>query len=232
MLSSSIPIVIGRNSSNELLVVELTELPHLFVSYAEEEQLYRFYESLSHKASETNPVQWALAVSPSGFDHFKQTETNFHFLTNDPENSNIESKFTFWKKIAKELKKRKKSRQKLKKLFEINTPILIVVLEDVLDMVITNKKYTGYYFLQLMAEGPGLGVHCIASSGRAYRNLLSQLLNLHPKVKQQLQKQLPNVELSIQSAEIVITPEDFYFYKRKNDKIHERYFNDGNPIIG
>ncbi len=215
-----------------MLVVELTDLPHLFVSYAEEEQLYRFYESLSVATSETTPIQWALAVKTSGFDQFNQTETIFHFLTNDPENSNIESKFTFWKRLAKELKKRKKDQQRLKEQFETKTPLLIVVLEDVLDMVITNKKYTGYYFLQLLAEGPGLGVHCIASSGRAYRNLLSQLLILHPKVKQQLQKQLPGVELSIQGAELVITPEDFYFYKGRNDKIHERYFNAENPVIG
>lgn len=230
MSSSSIPIAIGSSSNNEMLIVELRDLPHLFVSYADEEQLYRFYKDLSN--TKKNQVQFALAVKSSGFDYFKQTETIFHFLSNDPDNSNVESKFVFWKSLAKELKKRKKDRLRLKEQFEIKIPFLIVVLQDVLDMVITNKKYTGYYFLQLLAEGPGLGVHCVASSGRAYRNLLSQLLILHPKVKEQLQKQLPGIELSIQGAELVITPEDFYFYKGSNDKIHERYFNADNPITG
>lgn len=64
-----------------MLIVELTDLPHLFVSHTDEELLCRFYKNLNN--ARTNQIQFVLAVKSSGFDYFKQMEIIFHLLSTD-----------------------------------------------------------------------------------------------------------------------------------------------------
>ena len=106
-------------------------------------------------------------------------------------------------------------------------PLLFVLIDDVLDLVITRRRSTGLQFLQLLIEGPACGMHVIAASGRAYRNLMLQLLNLNPAVKEKLKKQMPGIDFSVHyplGAELVMTPEDVCFFRKRNEPDYTRFF--------
>lgn len=233
--SPSFPITIGKKSDNEIITTDLITLPHLFVSFSEHEQVHLLLQRITREIailSVQSQVRWIAALSNVAMNYCKESiDTNkllFSFHPNETENTEKNTKYRFWQNISKELKKRKKYLANNSKKFTEKHPITLVLIEDILGMAITRKKYTGLYFLQLLIEGPSVGMHCVAFSGRAYKNLLSQLLQLHPKMQAELQKQMPQIDFTAHyplGAELIVTPEDFYFFKKRSDKDYSRYFN-------
>jgi DNA segregation ATPase FtsK/SpoIIIE-like protein len=106
-------------------------------------------------------------------------------------------------------------------------PYLIIVIDELFHLVLTRKKQTGLYFLQLLIVGHEVNMHVIAASESTYRNLLIQLVHLHPSIEQQLTtKKLIGSRTIIKplGAEMVITPYNLIFFKTIDMSIYERYF--------
>ena len=105
--------------------------------------------------------------------------------------------------------------------------ILIVIIDELFSLILSQKKQTGIYFLQLIILGKQVGIHFIAASASTYRNLLLQLMNMHPDIEKQLsKKQYTKNTIIIKplGAELVLTPDDLVFYKSISMQVHERYF--------
>jgi hypothetical protein len=124
----------------------------------------------------------------------------------------------------KELKKRKQSL--LKGILE--TPH-VVVIEDVFNAIITKNKYPGLSFLELLKEGPSVGIHFIIGSIRTYRNLLRQLIEVY-----YIQKsiEMNDVEAtSLLGGELIINPEELFFYREKNEINYQRFFHVNEGVV-
>lgn len=225
-------IHIGKTSDDQLLRVDLKDLPHLFLSYGEETQLYPFYKKLVAGFTAADPghrLRFSCALTAetyAGIAGSLPPESIRHlYITNDPGQGDTGTKYLFLQALMRENKKRQKQRAGGKPAAGF-TP-LVVILDNVLDMVITRRKYTGLYFLQLLMEGPETGIHFIATSSRAYRNIMGQLLNSNPVISASLGKQMPGRDISLNfplGAELVITTDELYFFKRRLEGDFCRYF--------
>lgn len=204
-------------------------LPHLFVSYSEPGQINLFLkdavETLTRQAGSGN-LQFACALSKamySGVENYLRKVKLFSlFIRNEALESARGSKYRFMQALMKEMKRRQKVRQSSGKLIP-----LIVMIDDIFDIIITKRKYTGIYFLELLVAGKELEIYFIAASFWTYRNLLSQLIKSKLQVKKGTGNQVPEKSfLSIQPlvAELIITPEDLYFFKLGNQTDYTRYF--------
>lgn len=227
-----IAIPIGKSSDGIAEDVDLSTMPHLFLSYSEEDQLYHYLGHLLHSWNQTSEItyQIATALSLESFNvlekHFNRTKPFYSWIRNNPEMGTIGSKSAFIQAIFKELKKRQK---KTESTVNINQKFqsLIVIIDDLLEMLVNKRKNTGLRFLQLMIEGPAVRIHFITASGRSFRNLLNQLINMNPVTKEQLQQQLPNINLTYHlplGAELILTPENLFFFKARNESDFQRFY--------
>ena len=101
------------------------------------------------------------------------------------------------------------------------------IMRSLSENIITKRKYTGIYFLELLVAGKELGIHFIVASVWAYRNLMSQLIKSKLDTKNKTEKPSPeNKFLTVQPlvAELIITPEDLYFFKESTQIDYRRYF--------
>ncbi len=227
-------LIIGKGSNNDLFEVDLMALPHLFVSYSEPGQINLFLkdavETLTRQAGSGN-LQFACALSKamySGVENYLRKVKLFSlFIRNEALESARGSKYLFMRTLMKELKRRQKIKLSPGKNSVSKLNPLVVIIDDIFDIIITKRKYTGSYFLELLTAGNELGIHFVVASIWAYRNLLSQLI----KSKQDTKKAISNPVaeknfLTIQPliAELIITPEDLYFFKLSNQTDYTRYF--------
>ena len=229
-----LPVIIGKESNNDIHQVDLKNLPHLFVSYSEKDHINLFFKDVVstfiQKGSE-NKLQLACALSREmylelkGFlDDVKLFTLFIRNETSDPVNG---SKYLFMQQLMKELKRRQNLKQSPGKSDVDKLYPLVVIIDDIFDIIITKRKYTGIYFLELLAAGKGLGIYFIAASIWTYRNLLSQLIKSKLDTKKSITSSLAEKSLhTIQPliAELIITPEDLYFFKLSNQINYTRYF--------
>jgi hypothetical protein len=220
---ATISVPVGKTSDNLLHEPDMASLPHLFLSYSHEQQLLRYFSEIIRCLPEKRNVTLAAALSKNIYGVL-QPALSSHlikslYIRNETTQEHPITRYAFLQQLNKELKRRQRR--------SLAEPLLLVLVEDVLDLVITRRRSTGLQFLQLLIEGPACGMHVIAASGRAYRNLLLQLLNLNPVVKEQLQKQMPGIDFSVHyplGAELVMTPEDVYFFRNRNKLEYTRFF--------
>ena len=222
-------LIIGKGSNNDLFEVDLMALPHLFVSYSETWQINLFLkdtvDTLTRHAG-PGELQFACALSKemySGLENYLgKVKLISVFIRNEALESARGSKYLFMQALMKEMKRRQRVKQSSGKLIP-----MIVIIDDIFEIIITKRKYTGTYFLELLAAGKALEIYFIAASVWTYRNLLSQLIKSKLQVKKGIGNQVPEKGfLSIQPlvAELIITPEDLYFFKMSNQADYTRYF--------
>jgi len=230
----SLPLSIGKNSLNQLIMVDVCSLPHLFVAYSYDEQLPTFLKHCITTINQANDIGSAItiALALGNRNSFLLDEIScpiaFAFVpdcTNEITNQSA-NKDAFIKQLFTEMKGRiKQLKQNIKKAR--SSPLLIVIIDELFRVILSDKKQTGIYFLQLLILGKEVGIHFIAASTSTYRSLLPQLMNMHPEVEKQLtQKQLTKncIINKPLCAELVITLDDLVFYKSMNMQIHERFF--------
>lgn len=227
---NELSVIIGKTSNNELRQIPLSQLPHLFLLYSDQDQLQSFLDrQLKNWGSRiaNNEIDFALAISQANAEklfgnNLPRQPYSFYNRTN-PDRGSVASRYIFMQDLLKELKKRKRSSIK-----HSNRRVpLIVISDDIFELVITKRKYTGLYFLQLLIEGPAYGIHFIIASIRVYRNLINQLMAVNPLLKDALRKLIPDYDFSINQSsgsELIITPEDLYFFKAREQVDFDRYF--------
>lgn len=228
----SLNFPIGNTSNNELVVKDVVSLPHLFVAYTDVTQLQSFLKQVTQQIQywqqQGNNVQLAVALnrSNSPIDNNVLAEAVQTMLYNEAEAQMSNSKDAFVKWLYKEMTERLKQRRKAKNMAVIS-PYLVIVIDELFHLVLTRKKQTGLYFLQLLIVGHEVNMYVIAASESTYRNLLIQLVHLHPSIEQQLTtKKLIGSRTIIKplGVEMVITPDNLIFFKTIDTPIYERYF--------
>jgi hypothetical protein len=234
-----IPLTLGHSSLNEPFIVDLSGLPHLFISFSEEEQFSRimtsFCQQLLSIETETK-IQLTLALNKSNAEMVKDIipgENLFQlFVTNVPIENVPGSSRLFIQAVFKEYKKRsawiaKHNPQPLSK-GENRFPPLIIFSDNILDLVIIGrKKSIGLYFVELLLLGPTVGIHCIVASPASYLNLLKQLMFIHPSVKILLEKN--NIAIKIPpdktlGAELILSAEGLLFFKQGNSVQYSKFY--------
>jgi hypothetical protein len=79
----------------------------------------------------------------------------------------------------------------------------------------------------IMIYGYSVGIHTVFASGISYRNLLQQLVSLHPILTIELKKKFGVPEPKLLSAlghELIFTPEDFVYYKKGSILEMEKFY--------
>lgn len=223
-------VIVGKTSNNELRQIPLSQLPHLFLLYSDQEQLHHFLQRLLANWGNSianNEIGFALSMSETNVvklfgNNFSTLPYPFYNRTN-PDQGSVASRYIFMQDLLKELKKRKRNSIK-----NSNRRVpLIVISDDIFELVITKRKYTGLYFLQLLIEGPAYGIHFFIVSIRVYRNLMNQLMAVKPLLKDSLRKLILDYDFSINQplgSELIMTPEDLYFFKTREQMDYDRYF--------
>lgn len=229
MEKSEFDIVIGRSSNGEMFRMSISHLPHLFLLYSDPDQLIHFLNKAvqqweGHLISQE--IELALAMSEKHLQFVFQNDLSLIssyrvYNKTNPEQGSIASRYYFMQYLMKELKKRTKRTHAHK-----NKP-LIIITDDIFELVITKRKYTGLYFLHLLIEGPAYGIHFFAASIRVYRNLMNQLMAMNPVLMTAMKQMVPDLKLDMNQplgSELIITPENLYFFKTRQQMDYDRYF--------
>jgi hypothetical protein len=201
------PMTIGKNSNNETFAVDLKELPNLFICYSDPLHLQDYLKALLQEvttAGKMDSIHFNLSLNRMNWQVLKsiipEESIRGLLVKFEPEMSSILGKEAFIKLLMKEFLQRKKNYRKL------SAP-LVVVADDILDLVITRKKYTGEYFIQLLNEGCQYNIYFIIATIRTYRNLMTQL-----------QQEMNNC------AELIINPEHFFYFKKRDTITYSRFY--------
>lgn len=229
-----LPLSIGKNSLNQPIMVDICSLPHLFVAFSYDAQLPPFLQhcisTINSSYSSGSSIAIAIALNNSNAYLLHQIgcPIAYAFVPNNTHDTTINStsKDAFIQQLFTEMKTRLKY-QKQGKQAAIQPSTLVVIIDELFSLILTQKKQTGIYFLQLLIMGKQVGIHFIAASASTYRNLLLQLMHMHPEIEKQLvKKQLTKSSTIIKplGAELILTTDDLVFYKSSTMPIHERYF--------
>lgn len=220
---TNIPLLIGKTSDDSFVHHDLISMHHLFISYSDNTQFHRFLSDATNNLNgQREQLHFAAAVSKECYRALG------HLMFNDPqarhfikEGERSASKQEFMRSLIAILKYRHKHKADNKSA----PPRIIVLIEDVFDLVIPDKKGLGNQFLQLLLEGPALGIHMIIGSIRTYRNLLTQLihLDLNPKLRKQFGYHFQNGEAI--GAELILNTDDLVFFKSRHEHDYRRYFS-------
>ena len=225
----NIPLLIGKNSNGEDQFLDLTEIPLLMISYYDEKQLNLIFSRIL-KIEYPHMGFNYLITNTRKLKEWKLDFNNVHiFLRDDPESDlgNTRSREVLVSLINKELIKRKKlmNRKKIRSfnrdgsLYSWNKEKLgycFLLIDDIWDIVTAKPKSIALNMIYILLNGPSFGIHTVFASAISYRNLLDQLIKLHPKIKLELQKKYgipePN-KISALGHEIIFSPDGLIFFK-------------------
>ncbi len=230
-----LPIAIGKNSNNTIEAFDLCTLPHLFVSYSHAAQLPHFLQACINNLNEAHArgvtVSVALALSPSHSSLAQTIECpialQLHVSDSEQQENMgkdafIDYLFDYMKQQLKKLKAGQK-----KPLLQLPLPYLVVIVDELFNLVVTRKKNTSIHFLQLLALGQSVNIHFIAASSSTYRNLLMQLIHLHPSVEKHLIKaKLKGTTQIVKplGAELVLNADNLVFFRTTQMPGYERWY--------
>ena len=202
-----LPLTIGKSSDNKILKLDLKDLPHLFISYSEPLHLQFYLEDVIAGFSSKDvltPIQYYLFLNRVNYGFLKTmipeksiTELLVKF---EPDLSTIAGKNDFIRALMKIFTTRRK------KAVSSYTS-LVVIVDDIFDLIISKRKFTGQYFLEILKEGHKYGIYFVFATIRTYRNLMTQL--------QQEQNMC---------AELIINTEYYFYFKTREEIGYTTYY--------
>jgi len=225
----NIPLVIGRRSSGEEYITDLTVLQNLFISYSNDNQLPTIFLQFINQAIHSNsPIQFSYALSSRLAQQVKPLVPNqtlfIEFIHADYAEGKINSINEFISLLIGEMKNRKALLKKSKTKPSI-FPAMFVVIDNIFEVIMSPQKKTSLSFLELLITAGRLNMFFIMGSSGIYRNLLNQLINISPSLKQKLKTSLHPLGISQPlGAELVINPDDLIFFREKNEKEYMRLY--------
>lgn len=230
MHSVEIPLIIGKTSSNEEVKVNLINLPHLFISYTERRQLISIIRSITDQIK-VNSEQVRITIFddaeiPNDNQDLRQFESHV-----------IRKKKRFIEHVYKEHLSRLKSYNKKEHSKPIGAnhnnqnqlisrSFYLVIIRDIFKIILSKKK-DSIKLIELLIDGKATGIHLILGSPTSYRNILMQLVFMHPAVEKRVLIQGKSADIKIPKplgAELIITAENMVFYKEGREEIHNRYY--------
>lgn len=223
-----VPLTIGRNSSAEKYFIDLADLPNLFISYHEEEQLTSIFKSLITDLLKIEPpVQLAISfgrklaknLEPLIYD----TKIRLMFTHSDPEDNKINTIDEFISSLQLQLKDRRRLKAKTKN--KNQNPYLLVFIDNIFEVIMSSRKKTGMAFIEVLMNGPSESIHCIAGASGIYKNLISQLIHISPALKRKLNGSNQTLKIDEPlAAELIINPDGLIFFRNRNENMFIRLF--------
>ncbi len=231
-------ILMGKNSSGEDQYLDVESIPLLICSYSNEEQLDQFFIQLG-QLSKSNENSCYLITNTRLFNKWGFADTQFNtFFKDEPEMGSVHSLSDLIAIILKQIVERQKAlKQKkigdFKKYIRLNTwnehklNYNFLLIDDIWDIVKAKPKKLTLDLMLILLYGPAVGIHTIFASGISYRNLLQQLVSIHPILTLELQKKYGRPEpkqISALGHELIYTPDELVFYKQQGSFEMERFF--------
>ena len=219
---------IGRQSTGEDHIVNLVELPHLFISHSTDVQLRQLFAAL---VAETQ-ASWVF-ISCFISNRRLSGIVRAYLPTNRmfpeiPLTDNIDEKpFTvdeFIALLAAEAKERFESIKRRKAVAKGLVPIVIFI-DNIFDVIMSTRKKTPLSLIKLLITGTNVNMQFILGSSGTYRNLLDQLINVTPQLQKKLAKPMRALPVNHPlGAELVINPDGLLFFREKDDKIYQSLY--------
>ncbi len=220
-----ITLTIGHSSANEPYLVELTELPHLFISFVEEEQIYKLFQDFLKQLTELKSALVGIHKQNKQLFYNVPTEQLFLSNVNADHEFSITNK-TFIGTLYKEYQKRSRSLLKNK---QVNFTALVVFSEDILSLVIIgSSKKTGLQFMEMLLAGPTVQMHFIVACAASFRNLLNQLAQLNNTIREKLEQKnlvINYITGDSVAAEMVLSGEGLIFFKNRQHNSYTKLYS-------
>lgn len=222
-----LPLAIGANSLHEPFTFDLQGAPHLFLSYCSEAQAQAFYTRMLHSLAAEGAVQFAVAFTKGGgtLPLGDALRFPYRFIRGDEYSSNTASREAFLAALVREGKRRRKLQEKGGGRTPF--PHLVILLDDVMELVVSSRKAVGLAFLELLLAGHPCRMHVVAASVASCRHLLRQLMQVNPAVQETFHRLFDKYPLPVATplgAEIVLTAEDFVFFKEAGAVDYHRLY--------
>ena len=227
-------IIIGKDSIGSDHLINLNSIPLLMISYCEESQLDKIYGQFS--AFDDNNF---MITNTRHFDNWSLDKSKYKvYFKDEPENGTVISRFDLLQIVLDEIVIRQKilkakrtisfSRyESLNTWNEVKLEYCFLVIDDIWDIITAKPKKLGLNLIMAMLYGPAVGIHTIFASAISYRNLLQQLVSIHPILTIELKKKYGVPEpkqLSTLGHELIFTPEDFVYYKKGSIGDMEKFY--------
>jgi hypothetical protein len=218
-----LPFHIGKNSLAEQVAIDLSTVPLLMISIFHENQLTNLFSQFA-KSKENYFLTNSRKLKKWGIDR----ENNYIFVRDTPEIGNVSTRSKIVRLVLIEIKKRNKVLQKNKinsftKYYALNTwnrlklDYQFLIIDDVWDLVTAKPQKTALNFMMILLYGPSVGIHIVFASGLSYRNLLQQLVIVHPELIEELQRKYGKPEpqhINNLGHELILTADDLVYYKK------------------
>ena len=227
-MEEKIPLVIGRQSTGEETIIDLRELPNLFISYSNDDQLPLLYTSFIQQILLLDiPVAFSFSLSSRLAEHIQPLVADksilIQFMHATHEAGKINTIVEFVEALSLE-GKRRKALSKMHSPTSKPTP-LVVFIDDIFEVLMLPHKKTPLLFIELLITGAMQHIYFILGSTGIYRNLLNQIIHVNPSLQRKLKK--PVQVLSYNQplgAELVMNPDGLLFYRERDEKIHKRLY--------
>jgi hypothetical protein len=220
-----VELKIGRESNGNDFVIDLYAESNLFISYTEEVQLYHSFKNILNQFEASfspENTRFAYALSDkTARNILKGIPEQFYFakfIRNEYRSGHIGTKPLFWSALLKEYKRRSLQSKSAAGGNAVSQPILLIFIDDIFDLVLSQSKKEGFSFLEIAFYGGKVGIHFVAASSSTYRNLLLQLIQLNPEMSQKLTKNSANLLAKTTNplgCELILSAEGLIFYREK-----------------
>ena len=233
-----VPFIIGKTSNGHNQSIDLAETPLLMLSFCNEQQLKIVIQQLCIAGNDYEHIFY-FATNSKRLEQWEiNKEDVYVFLKDDPIAGSILSRKKLLDKIITEIGRRKRilGKKKIasfKRYHELNLwneeklSYNFFVVDDVWDLVVSKPRSLGLDLITIMLNGPEVGINTIIGSEISQHNLLTQLVNLNPKITTALQEKygIPEPKrLGMLGAELTFTTEDFIYFRSANSIEFMRLF--------
>ena len=224
-----IPLVIGRQSSGEDHIINLAELPHLFISYSQDVQLPDIFSSfITSILQGKNPVQFSLSLSSRLATHVEPLvpaeNLLIKFTHKAYEAGEINTIDEYIKVLMLEMKTRKLLSNKLAASAGRHLPLLVFI-DDIFEIIMSSQKKTTLSFIEMLITGAQQHLYFIMGSSGIYRNLLNQIIIVNPSLQEKLKKNIQPYSVNQPlGAELVMNPDGLLFFREREEKVHMRLY--------
>ena len=228
-------LTIGRQSSGEEVIVNLADLPNLFISYSNEVQLPEIFSSLikticlSHSTTQF-ALSFGSKLARLLHPLLPKEMLLLHFTHGIYDAAKINSMEEFIGALMLEFKRRK-ILVKNSKRTTASYPGLVVFIDDIFEVIMSPQKKTSLSFIELLITGSIVKIYFIMGSAGIYRNILNQLINVTPALQHKLKKSIQAYSVNQPlGAELVMNPDGLLFFRERDEKIHRRLYPVGGKM--
>jgi hypothetical protein len=229
-----LPLLIGKNSAADNVILDIGIIPILMISYCNEEQIGLIFKQFKGQDDLSRNY---LITNSRRFYQWEFSKNHFISFLRDMPSFDLSSRAMILQAIMSEIKRRQLILKKEKANEAVGshqsipmtmaTTKRFVFIDDVWDIIVSKPKKNALNLMMIMIYGPEVGIITVFASIMSYMNLLQQLVHLHPQLTIDLQKRYGTPEPRLISEfghELIFSTEDFIYYRKGMTHSLERYY--------